>query len=114
MRSSSAYSRRRRLATPVPMIQLCRRRGEVYSGGMMFFQQFRCMFQSRTLRRPRPRMGARNGMIELNNALVIAVRHILLIPAAAGRAGAGRGKKAGHRRLGSVAKVLFRVLRGDV
>jgi len=46
-------------------------------------------------------------MVELNEALVIAVRHILLIPAAAGRAGASRGEKAVHRRLGSVAKVLF-------
>src|SRR6266436_9929803 len=116
MRCSSAYSRRWRLAVPVRMIQLCLRMGKFSSGSvreaafrhhMMFFQQFRCMLQSRTLRRPRPGMGPRNGMIELNKALVIAVRHILLIPAAAGRAGAGRGEKAVHRRLGSVAKLLF-------
>ena len=80
---------------------------------MMFFQQFRRMFQSRTLRRPRPGMGPRNSVIELDKALVIAVRRIPLIPAAARRAGAGRGEKAVHRRLGSVAKVLSGGLRGD-
>jgi hypothetical protein len=46
-------------------------------------------------------------MVELDEALVIAVGHILLVPAAAGSAGAGGGEKAVHRRLGSVVKVVF-------
>src|SRR5262245_792080 len=123
MRSSSAYSRRRRSVTRVRMIGLCPRRGEVslagiheaaFRHGMMFFQHFGCMFQSRTLSRPRPGMGPRNGMIEFGDALVIAVRHILLIPAAARRTGTGRREKAVHRHLGSAAKLLFGGLCGDL
>lgn len=82
--------------------------------GMMLFQQFRGVFQSRALRRPRPRMGPRNGVIKLDKALVIAARHILLIPAAARRTGTGGGEKTVHRRLGSMTKVLFGGLCGDV
>lgn len=80
---------------------------------MMFSQQFRGMLQRGALRRPRSGVGPRNGMVELGDAPVIAVCHILLIPAATGRAGVGRRDKAVYRRLRFAAKVLFGVLRGD-
>ena len=45
---------------------------------------------------------------------MIAVRHILWVPAAAGCGGAGRGQKAVYRRLRFAGKVLFGLLRGDL
>ena len=70
------------------------------------------MVERRSLRRPGPGMGPRNRMVEFDEALVIAVGDVLLVPAAADGAGGGGGEKTVHRRLGSVAKVLFGVLRG--
>ena len=70
------------------------------------------MIERRSLRRSDPGMGPRNGMVELDEALVIAVGHILLVPTAARGAVVRRGEKAVHDRLGSVAEVLFR-LRGN-
>ena len=52
------------------------------------------MMESRSLCRLGEGMGPRNGAVELDEALVIAMGHILLVPAAAGGAVAGRGEKA--------------------